>query len=399
MRTAHKNHLEAIRTASKEKPYTVDYDFIDFVKNEYPSLWLSPNEDGQFILMKDDIAHCFDNEGTLLLTIENPYSARISEGYITYSLPSTVLMVDVDAVQETFHAGPYARYAEKYLGIKARQKNEVTYQITGIGIVPMVEADLSKRYSIAVKKSAVDATFLKLSSAGLVAFGSGSAGEQVEWRFPMEKRADFSDKGVSSNLTSEATTLYRNERKESEYNKVSFQQNMVVEKSLEQKAAEAAQMIVRLREQRLQIVTGDTDATYSGEAMRAAIDEMTRLEKEYMSMFVGYSDFEEQSMVFEVIPSAEKESQMYVAFRISDTAGLVPADNLSGKPVVMEIVPQEVASPSAVPAGMKGAYVNYMIPAVCTVKVKDGSDLLLQTRVPVYQLGRMSSLPVNATLQ
>ncbi|MBQ8800634.1 MAG: hypothetical protein IJZ55_13855 [Lachnospiraceae bacterium] len=35
--------------------------------------------------MKDDIAHCFDNKGTLLLTIENAYSARISEGYITYS--------------------------------------------------------------------------------------------------------------------------------------------------------------------------------------------------------------------------------------------------------------------------------------------------------------------------
>ena len=39
MRTAHKNHLKAIRTASKEKPYTVDYDFIDFVKNEYPSMY------------------------------------------------------------------------------------------------------------------------------------------------------------------------------------------------------------------------------------------------------------------------------------------------------------------------------------------------------------------------
>ena len=321
------------------------------------------------------------------------------EGYITYSLPSTVIVLDVDAVQETFHAGPYARYAEKYLGIRARQKDETSYQITKVGVVPMVQPDLAKRYSIPVKKSAVDATFLKLSSAGLVSFGSGSAGEEVTWRFPVERRGDFSDKGVSSNLTSEAATLYRNERKESAYSKVSFQQNMVVEKSLEQKAAEAAQMIVRLREQRLQIVTGDTDATYSGEAMQAAVQEITRMEKEYMSLFVGYSDFEEQSMMFEVVPSAEKESQMYVAFRLSDSAGLVPADNLSGKPVVMEIIPQEVAAPASASVAVKGQYVNYMVPALCTVKVKEGSDLLVQSRMPIYQLGRMSSLPVNSTLQ
>ena len=47
MRTAHKNHLEAIRTASKEKPYTVDYDFIDFVKNEYPSMYHMIEKDMQ----------------------------------------------------------------------------------------------------------------------------------------------------------------------------------------------------------------------------------------------------------------------------------------------------------------------------------------------------------------
>lgn len=321
------------------------------------------------------------------------------EGYITYSLPSTVIVLDVDAVQERFYAGPYARYAEKYLGIKVRQKNENSYQITGVAMSPQVEADLSRRYALSVKKGAADASFLKLSSAGLVAFGDGGYGQEMAWRFPMEGRGDFSDRGVSSNLKSEATTLYRNEKTESAYSRVSVQQNMVVEKSLEQKAAEAAQMIVRLREQRLQIVTGDTDATYSGEAMGAAVEEITRLEKEYMSLFIGYSDYEEQSLRFEVIPSAEKESQMYVAFRVSDTAGLMPADNLSGKPVVMEIVPQEVADPVvSQPAVSKGQVVNYLVPAICTVKVKDGSDLLIQARMPIYQLGRLSTMPVNATL-
>ena len=58
--------------------------------------------------------------------------------------------------------------------------------------------------------------------------------------------------------------LYKNDRKESTYNKISVQQNMIVAKSLEKKAAETAEMILNICKQRLQIVTGDTDATYSG---------------------------------------------------------------------------------------------------------------------------------------
>ena len=94
-----------------------------------------------------------------------------------------------------------------------------------------------------------------------------------------------------------------------------MQQNMVVEKSADKKAAEAAETIFKLRQKRLQIVTGDTDATYSGEAMGAAIAELTRLEEEYMTLFVGYSDYNDMAMSFDVIPDAEAESQMYIAFR------------------------------------------------------------------------------------
>ena len=136
--------------------------------------------------------------------------------------------------------------------------------------------------------------------------------------------------------------------------------------------------------------------------MGAAVAELTRLEKEYMSLFIGYSESQRQTMRFEVIPSSERESQMYIAFRVSETAGLVPADNLSGKPIVMEIVPQAFAEPqmaSGVVSNAKEVQVYYRIPAVCTVKIMDGTNLLLQSRMPIYQLGRERSLPVNVILK
>ena len=161
-------------------------------------------------------------------------------------------------------------------------------------------------------------------------------------------------------------------------------------------------MILKLRKQRLQIVTGDTDATYSGEAMGAAIAEITRLEEEYMMLFAGYSEYQTQKMRFEVIPDAANEGQIYVAFRLSDTSGLVPADNLSGKPVIMEIIPQPFEDPALgedEAKNKKEVLAYYRLPAVCTVRLMDGANLLLQSRMPIYQLGRESSLPVNVILK
>ena len=322
------------------------------------------------------------------------------EGYLTYSLPSTVISIDVEAIQEKFYAGPYAKYAEKYLGIKPRMKDENTVQLTQVRMTPLVEPDQTRRYSVDVKKRVEEATLMKLASGGFVTFADAKHGDQTVWRFPTEEKGDFSGKGVSSNLTSGSTTLYRKDDRESAYNRIAVQQDMVIEKTLEQKAAETAAMILKLRKQRLQIVTGDTDATYSGEAMGAAIEELTRLENEYMTLFTGYSEKQPQHMTFEVIPDPAKENQMYVAFRMSEAGGLVPADNLSGKPVVMEIVPQAFAQPEVKDEKKsKDVGVYYRIPAVCTVKLLDGMDLIFQTRMPIYQLGQESSLPVNMVLK
>lgn len=321
------------------------------------------------------------------------------EGVVTYSLPSTTIMLDVEAVQESFYAGPYAKYAEKYLGIDVRQNDETMIQLTQVKMYPRVEADHNRRYSLTVNKGQIDGTFLKLTSAGLISFADAKYADASVWRFPTTGQGDFSAKGVSSNLTSASTTLYRNGGKSA------VKQNMLVGKTPEQKAAEAADMIIKLRKQRLQIVTGDTDATYSGEAMGAAIAELTRLEQEYMTLFTGYSEFQTQQMTFEVFPEPSNEEQAYVAFRLSDTEGIVPADNLYGKPVILQIMPQQFTTPEApvVEESSKKKEVevlaHYRIPVVCTVKLMDAANLLLQTRMPIYQLGQESSLPVNVILK
>ena len=132
------------------------------------------------------------------------------------------------------------------------------------------------------------------------------------------------------------------------------------------------------------------------------MDEIKRLEQEYLSMFVGKSVYEEQSMVFDVVPKAANKKHMYIAFRISDSQGLLPSSNMQGRPVVVELVEDgEPIAPSDVAEAAlntKGR-VAYRKPVTVLAKVKDGQQVLMQSRIPVYQLGKIMSFPVETLLR
>lgn len=320
-------------------------------------------------------------------------TAQDQMGAMSYALPKTTLTFEVEATIERFYAGPYAKFAEKYLGVQARQQDGTTTTVSSVRMTPRIEADQAYRYYVTPGNDAK--SMLALTSQGLIAVSDGNFGNGSEFRFASQSGGDFSDKGVGSNLTSEATTLYRGVKDEASYNRVAVQQNMVVRKSLEQRAQEAAEMIFDLRKKRVQIVTGDTDATYSGEAMGAALAEIAALEKEYMSMFLGYSERQTQKVKCDVVPTPDQKNQTYVAFRVSDTEGVVAADNVSGKPFLLEVLPQDVSASQGKASAAKGNVVVYRIPTVCTVRLTDGVSQLLQDRVAVYQFGTESYYPIG----
>lgn len=321
----------------------------------------------------------------VLLALCLPMSAQ--DGYVTYSLPKTDLLFEVTARQEVFHAGPYAKFAQKYLGVSTRTQDETSFEITEVKLTSAVEADQSARFSSALPESALK-TYLQITTQGLVSGQDGAYSENgAIWRFPVDEKGSFAAKGIPSNLTSEYNTLQGTQG--------IVRQNVVVEKSLERKAQEVADMIFKIRDNRYKILVGDTDATYSGEAMKATMEELSKLEADYTTLFLGYSEYHTQSAIFEVIPDSSKEKQMYVAFRVSETEGLVDADNMSGKPYYLQLSVEPLSQTRANKGGSKPKYeIFYRIPAICKASLSDGVNSILQIRVPVYQLGTMSSYPI-----
>lgn len=332
----------------------------------------------------------------LLLPCSMTVSAQDTPaGTVAYALPQTSISLEVEAVQEQFHAGPYARFAEKYLGIEAEQEDRTSYSLSNIKLTPCIEADPAARYSVVLPESAGN-TFLQMTAQGLISISDGGFGKESVWRFPAMGDGGFSEKGLSSNLTTESGTLYRSTKGKDEFNRITVSQDIVVAKSLEQKAQEAADIILKLRKTRIQIVTGDTDATYSGEAMGAAIDELSRLEQEYLSLFIGCSEYQTQKVRYDVVPANDSRNHVYVAFRMSESQGLVPADDPTGKPYILDITEEGLTTP--VLNGRGSASKNallYRVPCICNVRLTDGVNLIMQTRIPIYQYGATSSFPLN----
>lgn len=316
-----------------------------------------------------------------------PSFAQDSEGTVSYALPQTTIVFNVEARQDVFYAGPFAKYSAKYLGVEAQQEDKTTFTIVSVVVNPVIEADQSHRYSVALPKG-TSSTFLQMTSQGLVSGQEGAFSGAV-WKYPAERKSDFVHKGLPANLTTASNTLYAKGME-------SVSQSVVVEKSVEKKAQEMAEKIFKIREQRYKILIGDTDATYSGEAMKAAVDALEKMEQDYITLFVGYTVSGIQTGTFEVTPKIDAKNQLYVAFRMSEKDGLQSADNVSGKPFYLELKPETPASPESPAKGTKPEQeIRYRVPAICTARLLDGVNSLFQIRIPVYQLGFTTSYPLN----
>lgn len=333
-----------------------------------------------------------------------------ADGVVVYSLPSTTITLEVEAVREVYTAGPYARYADKYLGVAAKESSETKFELLSIKAVPYIEADQSMRMvaNLSSFKGAAAATFFDFSSQGLVILADESKGGENSWRFPPLRTNSMQAKEATSNLANTETTLYKSERTSSGSERVAITQTQVVQKSVERKAQETADAIFVLRERRLQIITGDTDATFAGEAMKSAIDEINRLEAEYLSLFLGTTEQSIQTMSFDVVPKADNSRQMYIAFRLSDTQGLLPSNNMGGRPIVLELTVEEApatqldihsAKSTGKTSAKEGSLIFYRVPAICQMKIMDGQQILMQSRIPIYQLGEVLSFPTDVVLK
>ncbi|MEN8116348.1 MAG: DUF4831 family protein [Bacteroidota bacterium] len=308
---------------------------------------------------------------------------------IAYALPRTGLKVNVKAVREKFEPGPYAGYAEQLLGIKnAKIQAATTWSVTEVKIETFSDPDPDHVY-----KAMGDGAFLvSLAPNGCLAginTGKSAAEIKLVQSNKVIAKPDFDD-GFSFEYFSD-TPFYIAGDSSNNFRPVKI--------STDQKAAEAAQRVLDCRMNQYDMAALMMDGEHpDGKAYEVSMKELKRTEKNYLSLFVGLTTYKKEIYSFDFVPSA-KPGKGQVVFRISEEKGVVPASDLSGKPVMIEFELvqdlnkkyEEAATSDNLEAGNKGVY--YRMPGVANVKIVYDMNILATARATIAQFGVVAPLP------
>lgn len=324
---------------------------------------------------------------------------QVDSGSFVYALPRTVLRLTVTVERRIFSAGPYAAYAEKYLGVAGAQKAGSTrYYLKSTELTSYVEADEQHLYMVRHVGS-MKFDFLKMSKDGLMllpenfghgkAVGAGSFGAADAQPFTtMAVDAMFCDVKPKSPPKKPAADPAAEEDAE-EVAEVEPPVHISQQaKTQEERASEVAQFIFNLRKRKYELVTGDVDIAFSSnDGLKVALSEINRMESEHLSLFVGKTVKQVATYTYDVAPAPLQAT--CVLFKFSAEHGVQPPDG-QGRTIALELHPEgKYAALAVAPAQADSTTFRVRLPDVAQVRLLDEKEERLRGRFWIYQNGAM----------
>ena len=273
---------------------------------------------------------------------------------ITYSLPKTSLVVDAEVTKVTCKAGPYYKYAEKYLGVKdAITEDKVYYELGKISLVNKGVPDADNTFIVEFKAGTV-APYAYLTEDGLLC-------------------------SINAEYTPDESALEAARKKNQAPTKVTdasvLSEELLMAGSTAKQAEVAAKQIYRIRESRMNILTGDA-------------------EKALTNLFTGIRAKEVSDYEVTIVPFDNLDKE--VLFRFSPQLGIVDADDLGGAPVYMNLKaidrapvldPKEAEKKEK---SLKG--IIYNVPGKASIEISMNKKTLYKGEAQITQFGTREGL-------
>ncbi len=327
----------------------------------------------------------------------------LSRKGMVYTLPKTVFRVKVKAVHTSVLPGPYSQFAEKYLGISnvfASQKNQ--WEIQEVNVFSFTEPDL-KYFFVVEPGDDYKCGFMQLTQNGLIIPSLQIGFQNIEHGVkPLPAEffdPRYHDLSPTPFIATETTTHYSRVLQDSVFIRVPVHKTVVLEKSLEDKAREAAEFIFSLRKRRFELLSGDADFVAEGKAVDIVLNEIKRLEDEYLTLFTGkrHQTFSTHWFNYSVEPEGQETA---ILFRFSATRGVLSPSDLSGSPVIINITSPEswkgieilnkLANEKDLP---RTDLVYYRLPVPVSIRISDSQTEFFNSRSSVFQLGPLLRIP------
>jgi hypothetical protein len=325
-------------------------------------------------------------------------------GSLLYALPMTVIDVMVQADEIEVIPGPYRQYAEKYLGIRdVSSKAEYSWAITKVKITSHSETDPDYIYAVmGTYEPDLFPGLTDLVRDSMIVDMSRLPYKDVFYNtFPVKSEPNFTDLSIKRNFEAEKDVSVSKVMPDTNYLSRPASKNTLKEKTLEQKAEEAANFLIKLKKRRFKMVSGQIDSMPQGDAMGDALQELARLEESYLSLFAGKKTVYHHQRIYHFAPVTGKKTDRVVLFRFSDNEGFLDARETRGKPVMLDVTGSNKTKgleQTESPFKTSENTVLYRVPDQVEIKLIWGESVMANAFYPVFQSGaivRMKISPVT----
>lgn len=305
---------------------------------------------------------------------------------ITYSLPAQVVHIHAEAQCTKIKAGIFAQYAEKYLGLKdVPMEDQTRWTVTGVTMSNEVVADSARTFHIDFNEKVLPPTFYLGPQGQLIAINKEP------------KKATSAAKGTVSASVSETSEETAAGGASSAIHAINVMNEELLKAGSKSKQAEiAARQIFRIRESRLNLLTGEVDALPAdGASFQLVLNNLQAQEAAYMELFTGVETVETASRDFTIRPTGPATQ---VLFRFSVHFGFVDADDLSGEPYQYSVTVTEDKRKVPLQLDAKGKPkpkvngIAYLVPGKAKVSVSTKGNVLCQEEWTMGQFGHVEHL-------
>lgn len=301
-------------------------------------------------------------------------ASKISEYGIIYRLPTTAVDITVEAEKTVEKPGEFHRYAVKYFGSseKVITAEKVSWRV--------------KSVTLSTRGVAVD------TLSYLAQFKAGSAATLIvnEQMIPLalntDKTLDIAAAKLPVERQAEPTPL------QSEAARQVMSEEMMQSQSIAKRAEIAAASLFALRQSRSEIISGQAETMPpDGHALQLVLERIDAQERALTAMFLGTTQTSTQVRTFSFIPDKDIDSTTTTIARLSQTEGIVNADNLAGDPINIAL---NVMTRGELPKNDKGETkrfpkggVAYCIPGRAALTAEFDGEVMAQTTFDAAQFG------------
>jgi hypothetical protein len=312
-----------------------------------------------------------------------------------YSLPQTVIRLDITMERIDQIPGPLSGYSEDFLGSTNYIKNENSiFNLVDVDILSFAEVDPNQVYYLEFpvpKSKEVIRHDFQLSNIGTLI--SYNATEEMKISLPNSTNinqtnlyyqgeesfnyfANYNRKKVMDTvvrkITIDTVTIDR----------FMFRTNWV-NLSEKDKANEAALKIQNIREQRFNLLTGYQEVNYSG-SIEYMDFQLRKMENDYLKLFLGKE-----------VRSVETYTIYVVLKKGEKTRTILDAGN--GNTVELQITSQGNTSLLPEKPLQKEDHLYYRIPENVIVNVMFNNKVQKSTNLLISQMGKLSMVSLNHT--